>query len=244
MGRAGLTALFALASARAIVLPAAPVLEGSHRPYPARPITEPPSGAAPPAIHGAPLFTWSFDGQPSEAASPDSSGVATARTSPPFAWGGATWELVCFLSGGVARGTGAGAGDHRASPGGGPSASAYASVYVRLVGDSRVRPLPRRLSFTVTARHKATGRVLASRRCEGHAFSLPPSEMAGAGSGAAGAAEAAGSAAQPYSFASSWGFARFCRASLLTRGVELEVRSLRGARTLDSACSHGPLPIN
>jgi len=103
-----------------------------------------------------------------------------ARVSETFSWAGASWQVVFFPSG------------HKGE-------ADFASCYLRLAADSRAPlPLPRGLSFALTARAaRAAGepaskkpgshgkRVLASRASEGHTFALYPAR------------------------AQSWGFAKF-----------------------------------
>ena len=81
-----------------------------------------------------------------------------------FKWGGASWQLVLLPH------------------------TAHTSAYLRLVDDERTHPLPRELSFRITATRANT--VLASRTCKGHTFFLEPPP------------------------ARSWGFEEFCREPL------------------------------
>jgi hypothetical protein len=117
------------------------------------------------------------------------------QVSDTFSWAGAVWEVLLFPAG-------------HAAPSGAASPTAsesYASAYLRLVDDHRRQPLPRSLSFSITAQRAASGissggsgksatstsgqpssSVLASRICASRRFALEPSSSR------------------------SWGFAKFC----------------------------------
>ena len=196
-----LVALFAIASVWAVVFPAAPIL-GIHRPQP----LEAPAAASPNCRVALTLEPYDAEGGDFGGKHELCAGGAAARTSAPFTWGGATWELVFFPRGHRPR------DDHRLQLGADSSGGTTTpSVYLRLTGDSRPRPLPRGVSFTVTAREIASGRVVARRTCVRHVFSLPG--HTGLGS------EAPASR-------TSWGFAQFCPAGALERGsINLEVGS-------------------
>jgi hypothetical protein len=83
------------------------------------------------------------------------------QVSEEFSWAGATWQLLLFPSGYGSQETG------------------YSSVFLRLVSDSRPKPLPRGISFTVSAiceddnngKHEGEQKK-SSRSCAGHVFSL------------------------------------------------------------------------
>lgn len=84
-------------------------------------------------------------------ASSDEGSGPQAKLSEPFPWAGADWQLVVF-------------------PNGYGPAQGHASAYLRLVDDGRPRPLPRGLSFAITAT-AARGAVVARRVCAAHVFS-------------------------------------------------------------------------
>jgi len=128
---------------------------------------------------------------------------ACVQVSDTFNWAGAAWEVLLFPAGHAAAATSS------SSVAASTAASdTYASAYLRLVEDHRRQPLPRSLSFSITARHAAPGTssttsskaaakadqpsVLASRVCASRRFALEPSSSR------------------------SWGFAKFCpRARLI-----------------------------